>query len=458
MVLTSAGAGTNAAAGSYPITATSAAGLGLTNYTISYSNGTLTVANALLTVTAKSTNKIYGSARTFAGTEFTLTSGTLFNGNTLTNVTLTSVGAGTNATIGSYPINASAAAGPGLTNYTVSYVTGTLTVTNAPLTVTANSTNKVYGGAQTFAGNEFTLTGGTLFNGNTLTNVTLASAGAGTNAVTGGYPITVTNAAGLGLTNYTISYSNGMLTVANALLTVMANSTNKIYGSTRTFAGTEFTITGGTLFNGNTLTNVALASAGSVSNAAVGSYAITVTNALGAGLTNYLVGYSDGTLTVGSASLLITALDTNKNFGDVLIFGGVEFVVAGLLNADVVSSAALASDGAMAGAAAGNYPVTITNALGAGLGNYSIAYLPGTLQVTSASQPFLITALVVSNGLAMITWSAVSNESYRLMFTDELAGTNWNELAPDVLATGTNATATNSVDGVEQRFYRVWRP
>ena len=80
----------------------------------------------------------------FAGTEFSL-SGTLFNGNTLTNVNLSSGGTSASATVGGYPIVASAAQGVGLSNYTIFYTNGTLTVGAAGLAVTARDTNKVYG-------------------------------------------------------------------------------------------------------------------------------------------------------------------------------------------------------------------------------------------------------------------------------------------------------------------------
>ena len=45
--------------------------------------------------------------------------------------------------VGDYAINASGAVAP---NYTISYVAGTLQVSPAPLTITANDATKVYGG------------------------------------------------------------------------------------------------------------------------------------------------------------------------------------------------------------------------------------------------------------------------------------------------------------------------
>ena len=378
-------ANTNSPVGAYLITFTlNDPGSKLGNYVITTNNAPLTVTNALLTVSANSTNKIYGVTKTFAGTEFTITSGTLYNGNTLTNVTLASGGTNAAAGVGSYAITVTNALGAGLSNYLVGYSNGTLTVGAAALTVTANSTNKIYGSAKTFAGTEFTITGGTLFNGNTLTNVALASAGAGTNAAAGSYLISAALAAGLGLTNYTITYSNGTLTVGVANLLITAGSTNKIYGATLNPA----VFTAGGLLNGDTVTNVALSSAGSVSNAAVGSYAINAGGAGGAGLTNYSIAYSNGTLTVGAANLLVTALDTNKIYGASLVPAA--FTATGLLNGDSVTNVTLASLGSVSNAAVGGYAINASAALGTGLTNYSVGYSNGTLTVAAAN--LLVTA------------------------------------------------------------------
>ncbi len=47
------------------------------------------------------------------------------------------------------------ASGQTSTNYTITYVAGNLTVTPAPLTITADSVTKTYGQAETLAGTDF---------------------------------------------------------------------------------------------------------------------------------------------------------------------------------------------------------------------------------------------------------------------------------------------------------------
>src|SRR5690606_30822384 len=134
----------------------------------------------------------YGSTLTLGSTEFT-TDG-LVNGDAVTSVTLTSAGTVATAAVGTYDINATNAQGTGLTNYTISYAKGTLTVNKKDLTITASDQSKTYGNAFTFSGTEFTSQG--LVNGNTVTSVTLTSDGAAATSAVGTYDINVTNAVG----------------------------------------------------------------------------------------------------------------------------------------------------------------------------------------------------------------------------------------------------------------------
>ena len=60
------------------------------------------------------------------------------------------------------------------------------------------------------------------------------------------------------------------------------------------------------LFNGNTLTNVTLASPGTNVAANIGAYTITATNAVGTGIANYQVTYVTNTFTVTPAPLTVT--------------------------------------------------------------------------------------------------------------------------------------------------------
>src|SRR6185312_617143 len=103
-----------------------------------------------------------------------------------------------------------AAVGTGLGNYAISYhdAAAGLTVHTRVLDITADDQSKTYGDAFVFTGTEFTTGAGELVNGNTVTSVTLTSAGAAATATVSGSPYAITPGAavGTGLGNYAISY------------------------------------------------------------------------------------------------------------------------------------------------------------------------------------------------------------------------------------------------------------
>src|SRR5205085_1103260 len=144
----------------------------------------LTVGQAALSITAKDASKTYGQSVTFLGTEFTPSG--LLNADTVTSVSLSSAGSPITASVGSYPIVASAAVGTGLDNYTITYHDGSLTVGQAALSITAKDASKTYGQSVTFLGTEFSSNG--LVNADTVTSVTLSSAGSPITASVGSYP------------------------------------------------------------------------------------------------------------------------------------------------------------------------------------------------------------------------------------------------------------------------------
>src|SRR5207244_7482765 len=118
------------------------------NYLVgSYVGHTFAINAAGLTITANNQSKTYGSTLTFNGSEFTPTG--LQNGETIGSVTIGSAGAAAGATVAgsTYAITPSAAIGGSFnaSNYSLSYIDGTLTINPAPLTVTATAgQNKIY--------------------------------------------------------------------------------------------------------------------------------------------------------------------------------------------------------------------------------------------------------------------------------------------------------------------------
>ena len=362
------------------------------NYTVNTSaSTTANITPAPLTVTANSNTKVYGQTFTPAGTAFTNTA--LVGGETVGSVSEASAGSvATAAVAGSpYAITPSAATGGSFTpsNYTITYVNGALTVTPAPLTVTAADVSKTYGQAPTLSG--FTTTA--LVNGETVGSVTETSPGQVATAPVAGSPYAITPSAATGGSftpgNYTITYVNGALTVTPAPLTVTAADVSKTYGQAPTLSG--FTTTA--LVNGETVGSVTETSPGQVATAPVAGspYAITPSAATGGSFTpgNYTITYVNGVLTVTPAPLTVTPADVSKTYGQTPTLTG--FTTTGLVNGETVGSVTETSPGSVATATVVGSPYAIT-ASGATGGtftpsNYTIGYVNGVLTVTPAVVP-----------------------------------------------------------------------
>ena len=362
-------------AGAYDITASGATS---PNYTISFVSGTLTIAKAALTISANPASKIYGEPNP----AFSVSYAGFVNGDDASTLggTLTfSTSADATSPVGSYEVTPS-----GLTsgNYTISFVKGTLTVSAKALTITANSTSKTYGQTVTFTGAEFSTAG--LVNGDTVASVSLVSAGAAATASVAGSPYTITPSAavGMGLSNYTISYSTGTLTVNTAVVTVTPANASRVYGGANpTFSGT---VVG--LENSDNIT--ASYSTTATAASTVGSYAITATLADPDGkLGNYTVTLNTGTLTITKATLTVTADNQSKVYGQTN--PTLTATITGFVNSDTASvvsgSAAFTTVAtAISPVQAGGYPIEVTQGTLAAA-NYDLAastYIDGTLTIT----------------------------------------------------------------------------
>jgi hypothetical protein len=108
-------------------------------------------------------------------------------------------------------------------------------------------------------------------------------------------------------------------------------------------------------------------------------------------------------------------------------------------NATLVLPAVTPSDAA-------SYAVTVSNNFGA------VTSSPATLTVAA---PLVINSIRVSNGVASINWNTIAGNNYSLQNKGVLTQTNWNP-GSVLQATSNTATASESVIGSTQRFYRVF--
>ncbi|WP_162128389.1 MBG domain-containing protein [Flavobacterium phycosphaerae] len=215
VTLTSTGAVSSAAVGAYLIVPSAATGgtFNVNNYTITYVNGTLTVVKATPTVTPTIGTYTYNA--TAQGPNSATNTGSS------TSYTYSYTGTGTTtygpsairpSNAGTYTVTVTVDTN---TNYnSASSAATAFTIQKAVLTITASNASKSYGTTYALGTSAFSATG--LLGGQTIGGVTLTSSGAVSSAAVGTYPIVPSAATGgtFNAVNYTITYTNGTLTVS----------------------------------------------------------------------------------------------------------------------------------------------------------------------------------------------------------------------------------------------------
>ena len=354
-------------------------------YSSTNASVSMTVAKAPLTITASNLTMVYGAAMP------TLTCGYagFVNGNTpssLTTPVVMATDGAANSPVGAYWIAANSATS---SNYAITFVSGTLTVKTAPLTITANNQTVVAGAAlptltASYAG---------FVNGDTSASLTTQPAlttTATTNSAAGTYPITVSGAADA---NYSIAYVSGTLTVTAAQFTQ----------TVLTWASPA-SITYGTALGAAQLNASASAPGTIVYSPASGTVLAAGTKTLTAVFTPsnsslYTGATNTVSLTVSKAPLTITANNASKAYGAALPSFSATY--AGFVNGDTASSlttpVSLATT-ATSSSPAGSYSITASGAVDA---NYTISYVPGSSTVSSV--PLTISA----NNQTMVAGTAL---------------------------------------------------
>jgi MBG domain (YGX type) len=282
--------------------------------------------------------------------------------------------------VGTYSITCSGLSSP---NYVITYAPGTLTITAAPLMLTASNATRTYGAANPplnglaaggfVNGDGLSALGGTL---NCVTTATQVSS-------VGAYAITC---AGLTSSNYTITFVPGLLTIEPAPLTISANNSSRQYGVANPPLN-SVTATG--FVNGDTLSSLSgalVCTTLATSASPAGAYSITC---LGLSSPNYSITFLPGTLSIASDVLTVTASNATRLYGQ--LNPSLDNVTyAGFVNGNTPASLTgtlTCTTPAAAASSVGSYPI---NCSGLSSPNYAISFAPGALTITPS--PLVIAA------------------------------------------------------------------
>jgi hypothetical protein len=375
-----------------PYKTSGCSGLTAANYTISYSYGSFTVNPKPLSITASSSSFTYGG--TVPNITPTLTAGNTFVGAD-SFASLVGLSCATTATSTSHVAGnpySTSCSGSTDSDYTISYVNGTVNVNPKPLSITASSSSLTYGEtAPTITPN---LTAGSAFVGSdsfaSLVGLTCSTTATSTSHVAGNpYP---SSCVGSTDGDYTVSYVNGIVNVNPKPLSVTASSSSFTYGGT--VPTITPTLTAGNTFIGtDSFTNLVgltcSTTATSASHVGGNPYPSSCS---GGTDSDYSITYVPGAATVIAAPLSITASSGSFSYGSAppnitpTLTAGSSFVnsdsFASLVGLTCSTTATNASH-----VASSPYSSSCS---GSSDSDYSIAYVPGAVTVIAA--PLGITA------------------------------------------------------------------
>ena len=327
------------------------------NYALTFVGANLRVLPRPVLVFANDFSRVYGDANPVIG----YTAMGLINGDTLTGAL---VGPSAAAPVGTYGIALGTLTAS--SNYQLSLMSGTATVTPRLIAVTADSFTRIYGEANPAL--TYRITGGALPNGDSLTGALATSATIGSGV--GSYAITIGSLTAPA--NYAVDFTAGTLTINPRPITVSANAASRIYGEANPAFG--YVIGGMGLVNGDGLAGALATDATATSG--VGAYAIGQGSLANA---NYAISYTGNSLTITPRPISIAANDASRVYGDANPALGYTIGGMGLVNGDVLSGALATS--ADTGTNVGSY--AIAQGTLAASPNYSVTgFTGGTLTIT----------------------------------------------------------------------------
>jgi len=335
----------------------------------------ITVNRAVLTATASSANRTYGTANP----AFTIAYSGFVNGETVavidTPPAATCLAIANDNAGSTFPVIPS---GGSDNNYSFSYVNGTLTITKAPLTATADNKSKLYGSVNPVLTISYT----GFVNGNNssvLDTPPNPATSATPSSSTGLYPISISGGTD---NNYDFNYAPGTLTITPVTLTAKADNINQAYGITPSPTVSYSGFVNGD--NAGVLDTAPVASTLATASSSPGTYLISIS---GGADNNYSFAYTTGTLAINKAMLTVTANSLSRLFNTnnpplTINYSG----FANNETASVINVAPVASTAATPASPGGVYPIIVSGGVD---DNYDFTYITGTLTVVVNNPPVL---------------------------------------------------------------------
>ncbi|WP_131807316.1 MBG domain-containing protein, partial [Myroides marinus] len=333
------------------------------NYTLDFKTNNLEITPATLTVTADAQSKVYGSVDPVLTYQVT----GLVNAEKVSDVLVGSLIRVLGENVGSYAITQGDLKAS--SNYTLDFKTNNLEITEASLTVTADTQSKIYGSVDPTL--TYKVLG--LVNAEKESDVLVGSLTRIAGEDVGTYVINQGTLVANG--NYTMTFTRSNLTITPATLTVTADAKTKVYGSADPVL--TYKVLG--LVNVEKDSDVLSGNLSRDKGENVGLYIINQGTLVANG--NYTMTFAASNLTITPVNLTVTADAKTKVYGsaDPVL----TYKVLGLVNAEKESDVLVGSLTRIAGENVGTY--IINQGTLVANGNYMMTFTRNNLAITPAN-------------------------------------------------------------------------
>ena len=392
VMLKSSGSIQTAPIGNYEIMASLAYGAGTLNYDFKYYVGTLSVVKKKIEATLVPPTYLSYNCRTKDVIANIKVSGLLLNADYSIRYTNQSGTPNYNSVIapvaaGNYTATFELSAASLLKYYLDATPTINFSISKAPLTITADNIEKIYGDSVSvnLLKYAFKTDMKQMYDADRIDEIEfVACDGMKKSATTGTYTLIPNVAKGQGVNNYEINFIPGKLTIHPKNLTIKVLNSSKIYGDSIELTAQNFYVNPIDLVANDTVLSVKYNSTGFNRLSSTGLYPVMASDAVGRGLNNYVVTYSDATLQVLKKDISILVQPVSKMYGTEYIFKGDEFSTdfSVFVGADSIASVQLSSTGTVKNSVVGNYNIAIDAIVGVGLENYNINKVSNIFSVT----------------------------------------------------------------------------
>jgi len=411
-----------------------------TDYTTATATTTLTVNQAILTVTANNASRAYAAPNpTFTAVLTGFVNGdpqSVVSGSPLLTTPATAA-----SPVSAYPITA-AQGSLAATNYSFTFVNGTLTVNQASGVIHWPAPAAInYGAALSGAQLDATAT----CSGASVNGTYVYSPASGAVLASGAQTLSVNFKPTS--SNCTFTSATVPLTVNQVALTVTANIASRAYGT----PNPAFTSSISGFVNGDTAARAVSGSASFTTTATAKSPVSTypITPAAGTlAAANYTFKFAAGRLTVTKAALTVTATGASVLYNQPI--PKLTYSLAGYLNGDtssVITGTPSETTTATKGSALGTYPITITQGTLAAT-NYSFKFVSGTLTITAlgtTATPVFHPTPGTSNAAVTVT---LTDSTSGAVYYYTANGTTPTTSSPMFPSSGLKVSATETITAI----------